>query len=228
MAGARLLIALLPAVLPADFPRMSDITLDWRVALASTAATLAAIAVCGLVPALQARRLDLVQSLADDNLAPVGGVRTPAGRLRAAIMAGQIAVACVLLIGAGLLGRSLQSLRQYRSRIRSRQSAHRTAAAATRFHLREERRDAAGHRRSVAGAPRRAARLVRQRAAARLRRRAVGFNLRLPRDPATMSKVQTLHRTVDPRVPHGDGVATSAPAAFWPTATPARRNRSSW
>ncbi len=71
MAGARLLIAVLPSVLPADFPRLAEITLDWRVALASTAATLAAIAVCGLVPALQGRRIDLVQSLADDNLATV-------------------------------------------------------------------------------------------------------------------------------------------------------------
>ena len=111
MAGAKLLIALLPAILPADFPRLSDITLDWRVAVASTLATLAAIAVCALVPTLQARRIDLAQSLADDHLAPVGsGTRTPAARLRAVIMAGQIAVACVLLIGAVLLGRSLQSL----------------------------------------------------------------------------------------------------------------------
>ena len=111
MAAARLIIAALPAILPADFPRLSDITLDWRVGLASTAATLAAIVVCGLVPALQARRIDLVQSLADDNRAPVGGgMRTPVARLRAIIMAGQIAVACVLLVGAGLLGRSVQSL----------------------------------------------------------------------------------------------------------------------
>lgn len=53
MAGARLLIALLPLILPADFPRLVDITLDWRVAFASTTATLAAIVVCGLIPARQ-------------------------------------------------------------------------------------------------------------------------------------------------------------------------------
>jgi putative ABC transport system permease protein len=111
MVGASLLLDLLPTVLPQDFPRAGEITLDWRVGLASAAATLTAIAICGLVPALQARRIDLAQSLSDDNLAPVGGsVRTPTARLRAAMMAGQVAVACVLLIGAGLLGRSLKSL----------------------------------------------------------------------------------------------------------------------
>ena len=200
MAGARLLIELLPAVLPADFPRLSEITLDWRVALASTTATLAAIAVCGLVPALQARRIDLVQSLADDNLAPVGGgVRTPAARLRAAIMAGQIAVACVLLIGAGLLGRSLQSLINVDRGYDPGQSPDRAAAAAIRVHLREERGDAARHRRSAATrcpASRtpsfgNALPLV---SAGGLS----GFNVRLPRDPSTIAKVQTFHRTVDP------------------------------
>src|SRR5688572_9479961 len=111
VAGASLLIGSFPAILPADFPRLSDITLDWRVALGSTAATVAAIAVCALFPTMQARRIDLVQALAEDSLAPVGGgARTRVARVRAVIMAGQIAIACILLIGAGLLGRSLQAL----------------------------------------------------------------------------------------------------------------------
>jgi FtsX-like permease family protein len=44
-------------------------------------------------------------------MAPVGGsARTATTRLRLIIMGAQIAVACVLLIGAGLLGRSFVSL----------------------------------------------------------------------------------------------------------------------
>ena len=71
----------------------------------------AAIVVGRLLPTIQSRRLDLVRSLADDGLGALGGAgRTGVARLRAAIMVGQIAVACVLLIGAGLLGRSFQSL----------------------------------------------------------------------------------------------------------------------
>jgi predicted permease len=199
MLGARLLIGLLPAVLPADFPRLGDITLDWRVALASTTATLAAIAVCGLVPALQARRIDLVQSLADDNLAPVGGsARTPAARLRAAIMAGQIAVACVLLIGAGLLGRSLLSLinvdRGYdpsnllTARLPLPSGSTYAKSGAMLQAVTDRLRALPGVTHASFG---NALPLV---SAGGLS----GFNLRLPRDPATVLKVQTLHRTVDP------------------------------
>ena len=199
MAGARLLIELLPAILPADFPRLSEITLDWRVAVASTTATLAAIAVCGLVPALQARHIDLVQSLADDNLAPVGGgVRTPAARLRAAIMAAQIAVACVLLIGAGLLGRSVQSLinvdRGYdpsnllTARLPLPSGSTYGTTAAMLQGITDRLRALPGVTHASFG---NALPLV---SAGQLS----GFNVRLPRDPSTIARVQTLHRTVDP------------------------------
>ena len=189
----------LPSILPADFPRVNDIALDWRVALAAAAATLAAIAVCGLVPTLQTRRIDLVRSLADDNLAPVGGgLRTPATRLRSAIMAGQIAVACILLIGAGLLGRSLQSLinidRGYdpgnlltaRLPLRAGSTFAKSAGM-----LRE-------HRRPPASTARRHLGVVRQRAALVSAGGMTGFNARLPRDPSTMAQVQAFHRTVSP------------------------------
>jgi putative ABC transport system permease protein len=199
MAGARLLIGLLPAVLPADFPRVGDITLDWRVALASTAATLAAIAVCGLVPTLQARRIDLVQSLADDNQAPVGGgLRTPAARLRATIMAGQIAVACVLLIGASLLGRSLLSLinvdRGYdpsnllTARLPLPSGSNYATSAAMLQAITDRLQALPGVTHASFG---NALPLV---SAGGLS----GFNVRLPRDPSTMTKVQTLHRSVAP------------------------------
>jgi predicted permease len=199
VAGARLLIGLLPAVLPADFPRLSEITLDWRVALASTTATLAAIAVCGLVPALHARHVDLVQSLTDDNLAPVGGgMRTPVARLRAGIMAAQIAVACVLLIGAGLLGRSLQSLvnvdRGYDPsnlltvRLPLPSGSTYAKNGAMLQGITERLRALPGVTHASFG---NALPLV---SAGSLS----GFSVRLPRDPSTIAKVQTLHRTVDP------------------------------
>jgi putative ABC transport system permease protein len=199
VAGAALLIGLLPAVLPADFPRLNEIALDWRVVLASTVATLAAIAVCGFVPALQARRIDLVQTLADDNRAPVGsGVRTPVAQLRNAIMAGQIAVACVLLIGAGLLGRSLQSLididRGYDpgNLLTARLPLPSGSTFATRETLLQ---DITNRLRTLPGVTHasfgNALPLVSAGGMS-------GFTARLPRDPSTMAKVQTLHRTVDP------------------------------
>jgi putative ABC transport system permease protein len=199
IAGAAAIISALPAILPADFPRLSDITLDWRVGFASSAATLAAIVICGLVPAVQARRIDLVQSLADDNRAPVGGgMRTPVARLRAIIMAGQIAVACILLVGAGLLGRTVQSLinidRGYqpgnlltaRLPLPSGSSYEKTGALLRAIDDRLQALPGVTHASFGNALP-----LV---SAGSL----TGLNVRLPRDPSTLAKVQSLHRTVDP------------------------------
>jgi putative ABC transport system permease protein len=111
LMAAVLLHRALPALLPADFPRSADVTLDARVVVFSLLVSLVSAVVFGLVPALQARRVDLVPSLADDGLAPAGGsMRTATARLRALIMAGQVAVASVLLIGASLLVRSFVAM----------------------------------------------------------------------------------------------------------------------
>jgi putative ABC transport system permease protein len=111
LLGATMLLRLLPVVLPADFPRLGDVVLDWRVAAFATVATFVSSTVCGLLPGLQTRHIDLVQTLSDDNTAPVGGtMRTAAARTRVVIMGGQVAIACVLLVGAGLLARSLFAL----------------------------------------------------------------------------------------------------------------------
>ena len=65
----------------------------------------------GLLPTLLARRLNLVEALVEDSLAPVGGtLRSGIARTRAGIMAGQIAVAAILLVGAALLIRSFVGL----------------------------------------------------------------------------------------------------------------------
>ena len=101
----------LPSVLPADFPRAAEIALDLRVQLFAVATSLVAALVFGLVPALQARRTDLVAALAEEGSAPAGGTgRSRTARTRTLIMAGQVAVACVLLLGATLLARSFHGL----------------------------------------------------------------------------------------------------------------------
>jgi len=66
---------------------------------------------CGLLPALQVGRRGLLPALAEDARAPIGsGVRTRTARIRALIMSAQVAIACVLLIGALLLTRSFVRL----------------------------------------------------------------------------------------------------------------------
>jgi predicted permease len=108
---AAVILRALPAMAWANFPRIGDVALDWRAALASVALSLAASLAFGLAPVLQARKLDVRGVLAEDGLAPIGGtLRSRTGRARLAIMAGQIAASAILLVGATLLGRSFLAL----------------------------------------------------------------------------------------------------------------------
>jgi putative ABC transport system permease protein len=99
----------LPALLPSDFPRIDAITLDQRVLVFATLLSVSTSVACGLVPAFHVRRADLLTPLTDA-AAVGGGPRLRVARARTVIMAGQIAVACVLLVGAALLARSVIAL----------------------------------------------------------------------------------------------------------------------
>jgi len=106
-AVAWMLHRLARGVLPADFPRVHDIALDARVVLFTILSSAVVSLIFGLWPALRLRRLNLVESLADDGASPSGiGRRSAVARSRLLIIGGQVAIACVLLVGASLLGRS--------------------------------------------------------------------------------------------------------------------------
>jgi len=62
----------------------------------------------GLAPALRARRVDVAASMAEGSRGSAGGIRH--NRLRSVLAVSEIAMALVLLIGAGLLLRSFQKL----------------------------------------------------------------------------------------------------------------------
>ncbi|PYV18323.1 MAG: hypothetical protein DMG07_04100, partial [Acidobacteria bacterium] len=112
-AGLALAAALhraLPALLPADFPRLDAVTIDARVLLFAVGLSLATSVACGLLPAIHARRVNLVESLSEGGSASAGSTRWQTARARTVIMAGQVAVACVLLVGAALVTRSLLAL----------------------------------------------------------------------------------------------------------------------
>ncbi len=111
LAAAALVHRSLPAWLPADFPRIDALAVDGVVLTFVLALSIGTSVACGLLPAFRLRRLNLVQGLVEDGTAPVGTrLRSPAARSRMAIMAAQVAIACVLLIGASLLGRSFVAL----------------------------------------------------------------------------------------------------------------------
>lgn len=101
----------LPSILPADFPRADAVAIDGRVLFFAVATALATSLACGLLPAVQVRQLELTEALADGSAGATGGTwRSRAGRWRVFITAGQVTVACVLLVGAALLTRSFAAL----------------------------------------------------------------------------------------------------------------------
>jgi putative ABC transport system permease protein len=106
-----LLHRVLPSILPPAFPRLADVRVDVLVAAFALAVSLAASLASGLLPALQARHVNVVGLLADSGQAPSGvGTRVHSSRARIAIMIGQVAIASVLLCGASLLTRSFLSM----------------------------------------------------------------------------------------------------------------------
>ena len=96
----------LVAVIPNDVPRPYQIGLDLRVMLYTMGISLATGLLFGLVPALHAVRGNVNQALA------ASGRGTSHGRTRArsALLVGEIALAMLLLVGAGLLLRSFAQL----------------------------------------------------------------------------------------------------------------------
>jgi putative ABC transport system permease protein len=102
---------LLPALLTAEYVQSRGVAVNLPVA--AFAALLAAVAgaAVGILPALRAGRLNLVESLADDGAAAIGrAAGSWAARARATIMTAQVAIACMLLVGASLLVRSVTAL----------------------------------------------------------------------------------------------------------------------
>ncbi len=83
--------------------------LDWRILLFTLAISCATGILFGLLPALQATRTDMAPILKDEAGAVVGG--SGSVRLRKVLVAAQVALSLLLLIGAGLFIRSLQNLR---------------------------------------------------------------------------------------------------------------------
>jgi putative ABC transport system permease protein len=90
-------------------PRTSEIRLDGRVLAFAASLAIGTGLLFGLVPALLMARRATAQSLREGGR---GLLRGRGGRLRGALVIGEIALAMMLLAGAGLLIRSFNQLRQ--------------------------------------------------------------------------------------------------------------------
>jgi len=102
-------VALLRRAAPAVLPRLETVVVGgWVLAFALGVTIITAVAT-GLLPAVRAARPDLTDSLKEGTAGAGTGHRRQ--RLRAALVISEIALAVVLVVGAGLLIRSLWRLR---------------------------------------------------------------------------------------------------------------------
>jgi predicted permease len=109
LLGLALVFVAVPALvlhLPADLPRTSEIMIDWRVLTFTSLLSVLTGIIFGLLPFLQSRWISPIDSLKQGGR----GIATDQSGLRSALIVGQVAVALVLLTGAGLMTKSLWKL----------------------------------------------------------------------------------------------------------------------
>ncbi|HEY7895874.1 MAG TPA: ABC transporter permease [Gemmatimonadaceae bacterium] len=109
VAVAALGLHALLRVSPGGVPRLGDATLDAPVLLFAAIVALACGVVFGVWPALRATRLDLQQALREGSRESSSAVR---GSMRTLLVIGEVSLALVLLVGAGLLVRSAIALQR--------------------------------------------------------------------------------------------------------------------
>jgi predicted permease len=101
---------MLLSLAPAAIPRLAGVSVNGTVLGVTLALSLVVGLVFGLVPTLQVGRVDLHSVLKGVGRAAADS-RHGGGRLRSALVVAQLAVAVVLVVGAGLLVRSFWELR---------------------------------------------------------------------------------------------------------------------
>jgi predicted permease len=100
--------ALLLRVAAGQLPRAEDVGIDAKVLAFTAAVSVLTGLIFGLVPAIRASSPELQQSLREGARGSTGGT----GGLRAALVVAEVALAMVLVIGAGLMTRSFIKLLQ--------------------------------------------------------------------------------------------------------------------
>ncbi|HEY2014132.1 MAG TPA: ABC transporter permease [Bryobacteraceae bacterium] len=101
-------VRMLPAILPANLPRQQGVGINAPVLLFALAAILAVAVSLGLFAAWRAAAGDLQKALTAGSRSYAGGGASQ--RFRGLLVIGEIATTLVILVGAGLLGRSFLRL----------------------------------------------------------------------------------------------------------------------
>jgi len=107
IAIAGWMLALIRPLLPSTLPRQNPVALDWQVFVFAGGLSLLTVIFFGIVPAIGATH-DLREHLSDGGRGASAGRRRT--RLRSALICTEIALALVLLAGAGLMIKTLRNL----------------------------------------------------------------------------------------------------------------------
>jgi putative ABC transport system permease protein len=113
LLGVGVAAAMLRGVLyfyPENLPRVQQITIDPRVLVFSAVLAIVTGILFGLAPAVQASSPNLTATMREGGRTTTSGAA--ASRLRSALVIGEVSLGVMLLVGAGLLLRSLQRLSQ--------------------------------------------------------------------------------------------------------------------
>ena len=101
-------LGLLIALSPVDLTTLGHVRLSYPVLAFTAAVSLLTAVICGFAPAFEGARVDVQDSLKEGARSVAGGSR--ARRLRQVFVVSEVALAVVLLVGAGLMIRSFASL----------------------------------------------------------------------------------------------------------------------
>ncbi|HEX2665397.1 MAG TPA: ABC transporter permease [Candidatus Acidoferrum sp.] len=113
IAGLTTAVITLKAVLrfvPGNLPRLGEVNIDWQVLGFALLISLATGLLFGLAPAIHSSKAGLASTMREGSRG--SGYSAKAGRVRDALIVAQLALAVVLMIGAGLLLQTLRDLLQ--------------------------------------------------------------------------------------------------------------------
>jgi len=106
--GVRLLLAVSPGGIPRIGPDGSAVSLDLNVLLFTFGVSVLTGILFGLFPAISTSRINLASALKESSSQAGVGLRT--GKVRSVLVIGEVALALVLVVGAGLLIRTFMKL----------------------------------------------------------------------------------------------------------------------
>ncbi|MGH9516844.1 MAG: ABC transporter permease [Terriglobales bacterium] len=104
---AVVLTRLSPTLLPESLPQVGEVSVNWPVLVFAALVTAVTGLVCGLAPAFQSLRINLLDSLREGER---GTGERSQHLMRNALVVTEISLAMVLLVGSGLFLRSLSSM----------------------------------------------------------------------------------------------------------------------